>query len=67
MSPLNPLGLVSLVPGFRGIGGQNLGNDARYSKDYGVYASNYTRWMDDRLTTLVGYRFSQKKAPRFKY
>src|SRR5205823_13829607 len=28
------------------------------NKDYGFYGANYTRWLDDRFTTLVGYRIS---------
>ncbi len=64
VSPLNPLGLVSLVPGFTGVGGNNLGNFAQSAKDYGLYGANYTRWLDDRLTTLVGFRFSNNFTRR---
>ena len=64
VSPLNPLGLVSLVPGFTGVGGANLGNFAQSAKDYGIYGANYTRWLDDRFTTLVGFRFSNNSTRR---
>ncbi len=64
VSPLNPLGLVSLVPGFTGVGGNNLGNFAQSAKDYGLYGANYTRWLDDRFTTLLGYRFSNNYTRR---
>ncbi len=54
----NPLGLVSLVPGFTGVGGANASQYAEDNKNYGLYGANYTRWFDDRFTTLVGYRVS---------
>ncbi len=64
-TPLNPLGLLTLVPGYAGIGGANLGNYADSAKNSGLYAANYTRWFDDRLTTLVGLRLSKSftRAP----
>ena len=64
-SALNPLGLLTLVPGFASIGGANLGNYADTAKSSGIYAANYTRWFDDRLTTLVGLRLSKSftRAP----
>jgi outer membrane receptor protein involved in Fe transport len=58
VTPLNPLGLVTFVPGFTGVGGANLGNYASDNKDYGIYAANYAKWFDERITTLVGYRKS---------
>jgi outer membrane receptor protein involved in Fe transport len=56
----NPLGLATLsgVPGLSGVGGANLGNYASKQDFWGLYGANYTRWMDDRLTTLLGYRIS---------
>jgi outer membrane receptor for ferric coprogen and ferric-rhodotorulic acid len=59
ISSNNPLGLVSLVPGFTGVGGANVGQYAEENDNSGFYAANYTRWLDERLTTLVGYRMSQ--------
>ncbi len=60
VSALNPLGLVSLVPGFTGVGGTNWGPDGRtHGKDYGLYGANYTRWFDDRFTTLAGFRLTE--------
>lgn len=58
VSPLNPLGLVSLVPGFTGIGGTNRGNFSVDNNDSGFYAANYTSWLNERFTTLVGFRRS---------
>ena len=58
-TPLNPLGLVTLVPGYASIGGANLSKQSNIAKNWGVYGANYTRWLDDRFTTLVGYRFSK--------
>lgn len=58
VSPLNPVGLLSLSPGFSSIGGSNAGHYAWDDKDWGLYGANYTGWFDDRLTTLVGYRLS---------
>ncbi|MDO8539000.1 MAG: TonB-dependent receptor plug domain-containing protein [Opitutaceae bacterium] len=55
----NPLGLVSLVPGFTGVGGANVGNYAEENDNSGVYLANYTRWLNERLTTLMGYRMSK--------
>jgi outer membrane receptor protein involved in Fe transport len=59
VSPLNPLGLLTLVPGYASIGGANLGDYADSSKNSGIYMANYTRWFDDRLATLVGMRYSK--------
>jgi outer membrane receptor for ferric coprogen and ferric-rhodotorulic acid len=59
VSANNPLGQVSLVPGFTGVGGANVGAYAEENDNSGVYLANYTRWMDDRLTTLMGYRMSK--------
>jgi hypothetical protein len=59
VSPNNPLGLVSLVPGFTGVGGANVGQYAEENDNSGLYGANYTRWLDERLTTLVGYRVSK--------
>ena len=58
-TPLNPLGLLSLVPGYASIGGTNIGNRAQLMKNWGLYGANYTRWLDDRFTTLFGYRYSK--------
>jgi outer membrane receptor for ferric coprogen and ferric-rhodotorulic acid len=58
VSPLNPLGQVTLVPGFTGIGGANLGNFAEIANDSGLYVANYSSWFQERFTTLVGYRLS---------
>ena len=63
-TPLNPLGLVSLVPGFTGVGGANASNYAEDNKNYGLYGANYTRWFDDRFTTLFGYRLSDTFSRR---
>lgn len=63
-SALNPLGLVSLVPGFTGVGGANASHYAEDNKNYGLYGANYTRWFDDRLTTLLGYRVSDTFSRR---
>ncbi len=63
-SPLNPLGLVSLVPGFTGISGANASHYAEDNKNYGLYGANYTRWFDDRFTTLFGYRISDTFSRR---
>ncbi len=56
----NPLGLATLsgLPGYSGIGGANVGQYADENKNYGLYGANYTRWFDERFTTLVGYRLS---------
>ena len=62
VTPTNPLGLITFVPGFTGIGGVNLGKYANYNKDYGLYGANYTRWFEDRFTTLFGYRLSKTFA-----
>ncbi len=64
-TPLNPMGLLTLVPGYASIGGANLGNYADTAKNSGIYAANYTRWFDDRFTTLVGLRLSNSftRAP----
>lgn len=59
VSANNPLGQVSLVPGFTGVGGANAGNYAEENDNSGFYLANYTRWLDERLTTLAGYRASQ--------
>jgi outer membrane receptor protein involved in Fe transport len=59
VSPLNPLGLLTLVPGYASIGGANLGDYADTSKNSGIYVANYTRWFDDRLASLVGVRYSK--------
>jgi outer membrane receptor protein involved in Fe transport len=64
VSANNPLGLVSLVPGFTGVGGANAGNYAEDNKNYGLYGANYTKWFDERLTTLVGYRLSNTFSRR---
>lgn len=64
VSPLNPLGLASLTPGLASITGTNLGDFAQSAKDYGLYGANYTRWFNDRFTTLVGYRFSSNFTRR---
>jgi outer membrane receptor for ferric coprogen and ferric-rhodotorulic acid len=61
---LNPLGQVALVPGFTGVGGANASNYAEDNKNYGLYGANYTRWLDDRLTTLFGYRVSNTFSRR---
>lgn len=61
---LNPLGLVSLVPGFTGVGGANASHYAEDNKNYGLYGANYTNWFKDRLTTLVGYRVSNTFSRR---
>ncbi len=65
VSPLNPLGLLTLVPGYASVGGANLGDYADLSKNSGIYLANYSRWFDDRLTTLAGFRFSKSftRAP----
>ncbi|MEO7319347.1 MAG: TonB-dependent receptor, partial [Chthoniobacteraceae bacterium] len=64
-TPLNPLGLLTLVPGYASIGGANLGHGANMSKNWGVYGANYSRWLDDRFTTLFGYRYARSftRAP----
>src|SRR5688572_2134837 len=59
VSANNPLGQVSLLPGFTGVGGANVGQYAEENDNSGVYIANYTRWMDERLTTLIGYRMSK--------
>src|SRR5688500_10889912 len=59
VSANNPLGQVSLVPGFTGVGGANVGQYAEENDNSGVYISNYTRWLDERLTTLARYRMSK--------
>ena len=64
VTPLNPLGLASLTPGLGSIAGNNLGGFAQSAKDYGLYGANYTRWFDDRFTTLFGYRFSSNFTRR---
>ena len=64
VSANNPLGQVSLVPGFTGVGGANVGNYAEENDDSGVYVANYTKWLEDRFTTLVGYRRSETGSLR---
>lgn len=59
VSANNPLGLVSLVPGFSGVGGANVGQYAEENDNSGLYIANYTSWLDERLMTLVGYRQSE--------
>jgi outer membrane receptor protein involved in Fe transport len=59
VTQLNPLGLLSLVPGYASIGGSNFGDDGQLSKNWGLYGANYVRWLDDRFTTLLGYRYSK--------
>jgi outer membrane receptor protein involved in Fe transport len=59
ITPLNPLGLLSLVPGYASIAGANFGDDGQLSKNWGLYGANYIRWLDDRFTTLLGYRLSK--------
>jgi outer membrane receptor protein involved in Fe transport len=56
ISALNPTGLATLA-GYN-VGGTNT-HMANESKDYGYYGANYTQWMDERLTTLFGYRVSK--------
>jgi outer membrane receptor for ferric coprogen and ferric-rhodotorulic acid len=63
-SRTNPLGLVSLVPGFTGVGGANASHYAEDNKNWGLYGANYTRWLDDRFTTLFGYRVSSTFSRR---
>ena len=64
-SPLNPLGLVALVPGFTGVNnGDNFSHYAEDNKNWGLYGANYTRWFDDRFTTLFGYRLSSTFSRR---
>ena len=63
-TPLNPLGLVSLVPGFTGVGGANASHYAEDNKNYGLYGANYARWLDDRFTTLFGFRQSNTFSRR---
>jgi outer membrane receptor protein involved in Fe transport len=60
VTPTNPLGLATLsgISALSGVGGANLGNYASKQDFWGLYGANYTRWMDDRLTTLIGYRVS---------
>ena len=52
------------MPGFTGVGGANASNYAEDNKNYGLYGANYTRWLDDRLTTLFGYRVSNTFSRR---
>lgn len=42
------------MPGFTGVGGANAGHYAEDNKNYGLYGANYTRWLGDRFTTLLG-------------
>jgi hypothetical protein len=57
VSANNPLGLATLA-GFSSVEGANL-YLANENKDYGFYAANYSEWMDERLTSLIGYRVSK--------
>jgi outer membrane receptor protein involved in Fe transport len=58
VSPYNPLGLVSMVPGFTSISGTNTAGFNNETKAYGLYGANYTSWLNERLYTLFGYRAS---------
>jgi outer membrane receptor protein involved in Fe transport len=62
--PNNPLGLAQLA-GLPGVSGQN--NDGHHweNRTAGFYASNFTNWFGDRLTTIVGVRANEnfKRTP----
>ncbi len=62
--PNNPLGLAQLA-GLAGVSGQNNDGHQWENRTAGFYASNYTSWWGDRLSTLVGIRSNEnfKRTP----
>ena len=62
--PNNPLGLAQLA-GFPGVAGNNYDGHQQENRTAGFYASNFTNWWGDRLSTLVGVRANEnfKRSP----